>query len=128
MNEGVDVIYQFLDEATAGVTQAIKEKAPGEVFHIGTNKDQYELYPEGTLTSIVQRIDELILRAAKMIEDGSWKGDYYNWGFEEGIVYLAPYHGTEDIVPQALKDKVTQTQEDIISGKIEVPRLSERTE
>jgi len=124
IDQGVDVIYAFLDEGSAGVTNAIKEKALGSVYYMGSNKDQSYLYPEGTLTSIVQRMDLINFRVAQMVEEGTFEGGYHVWGIDEGIVYLAPLHSA---VPAAVSDEIAQLTEDINDGTLVVPRIETPT-
>lgn len=114
--QGVDVIYYYVDQAMLGIQEAAKEK---NVKLIGCIFDQHELAPDLILTSAIQDTPTAIFLAAKAAMDGSFKGETKLYGLDSGALILAPYY---DMVPQDVQDKIKQTMQDIIDGKIKVPR------
>ncbi|MFM8320887.1 MAG: BMP family protein [Chloroflexota bacterium] len=114
--QGVDVIYYYVDQAMLGIQEAAKEK---DVKLIGCIFDQHELAPELILTSAIQDTPTAIFLAAKDAMAGNFKGETKLYGLDSGALILAPYY---DAVPQDVQDKVKQIMQDIIDGKIQVPR------
>jgi basic membrane protein A len=45
---------------------------------------------------------------------------FYNLGIKEKAVYLSPWHGFEDKVPQEVKDEIQAISDKIASGEIKV--------
>jgi len=114
--QGVDVIYYYVDQAMLGIQEAAKEK---NIKLIGCIFDQHELAPDLILTSAIQDTPTAILLAAKSVQEGKFKGETVLYGLDSGALILAPYY---DAVPKDVQDLVEQTKQDIISGKIKVPR------
>jgi basic membrane protein A and related proteins len=114
--QGVDVIYYYVDQAMLGIQEAAKEK---NIKLIGCIFDQHELAPDLILTSAIQDTPNAIFLAAKNAKEGNFKGEVKLYGLDSGSLILAPYY---DAVPQDVQDKVKQVTQDIISGKIAVPR------
>ena len=114
--QGVDVIYYYVDQAMLGIQEAAREK---NVKLIGCIFDQHEMAPDLILTSAIQDTPTAIFLAAKGAMEGSFKGETVLYGLDSGALILAPYY---DAVPKEVQDKVQQTMQDIIDGKIKVPR------
>ena len=114
--QGVDVIYYYVDQAMLGIQEAAKEK---NVKLIGCIFDQHELAPNLILTSAIQDTPTAIFLAAKGAMQGNFKGETVLYGLDSGALILAPYY---DSVSKEVQDKVKQTMQDIIDGKIKVPR------
>jgi basic membrane protein A and related proteins len=83
------------------------------------------------LTSFVLDVDKAYDQAVKMVQAGNFKGEIFKPGLEigkgatgNGIVYLAPFHGLEDKVPEDVKVKLNQLTQDILNKKIIVSEIS----
>lgn len=116
IEQGVDVIYYYVDQAMLGIQEAAKEK---NVKLIGCIFDQHELAPDLILTSAIQDISTAIMLAAKETQAGNFKGETILNGLDTGALFLAPFYGS---VPKEVEDAVNQAKQDIIDGKIVVPR------
>lgn len=116
IEQGVDVIYYYVDQAMLGIQEAAKEK---NVKLIGCIFDQHELAPDLILTSAIQDISTAIMLAAKATMAGNFKGEVILYGLDSGALFLAPFYGA---VPKEVEDAVNQAKQDIIDGKIVVPR------
>lgn len=114
--QGVDVIYYYVDQAMLGIIEAAKEK---NIKLIGCIFDQSALAPELILTSAIQDTPTAIFLAAKGAMEGSFKGETVLYGLDSGALILAPY---SDDVSQEVRDQVEKTKQEIIDGKVEVPR------
>jgi basic membrane protein A len=113
----VDVVFHIADAAGVGVIQACQEKG---VYAIGFGADQNSLAPETVLTTFSVSYSALMVGAVRRIEEGKFVGEVQQYGLADGAVSLAPYHG---LVPDDIAAKIDQMRQDIIDGKIEVPRI-----
>jgi basic membrane protein A len=116
---GVDVIFYYVDNAMLGIQEAAKG---AKVKLIGCIFDQYEMAPDLIITSAIQDISTAIFKAAKTAKDGNFEGKAYLFGLDSGAIALAPFR---ENVPADVVTFVNQVQQDIISGKITVERMSQ---
>jgi basic membrane protein A len=70
-----------------------------------------------------------------MIQNSNFTGKIFKPGLEpykgapgDGIVYIAPFYGLENKVPQDVKTKLNTLKEGIISKKILIPEIYEISE
>ncbi|GAB4479815.1 MAG: BMP family protein [Anaerolineales bacterium] len=116
---GVDVIFYYVDNAMLGIQEAAKG---ANVKLIGCIFDQYEMAPDLILTSAIQDISTAIFEAAKTAKEGNFEGKAYLFGLDSGAIALAPFL---DNVPADVVEFVNQVQQDIISGKLTIERMSQ---
>ena len=116
----VDIIVQVADTTGRGVIAACQDFG---IMVIGTVADQAVLAPEVTLTSVgmdtplfMEMVVQRIMNETFEEELGGTAADVNIGGF------LYPFHEFEDVVPQSVKDLLTQTADDIENGVIVVPR------
>lgn len=114
--QGVDVIYYYVDQAMLGIQEAAKDK---NVKLIGCIFDQHELAPDLMLTSAIQDTPGAIVLTAKAAKEGTFKGELLLYGMDSGALILAPYYG--NVTPD-VEAAVKKAQQEIIDGKIVVPR------
>lgn len=113
ISSGVDVIYQWLDNASPAVLQTAGEKG---VYAFGNTTDQMNVAPKAVLTSAVKRIDLAIAYLADLAIKGILEGKIYTIGFEQpDILYFGKF-GT--MVPKDIEQKAMQNKEDILGKKI----------
>lgn len=115
---GADVIFPVASGASAGGLYAAKEAG---VWAIGYSGDQYVFAPEVTLTSGIVDTGLSIQLLVDEIVNGTFEHKDYWYGLKENVLRLAPYHNTEDKIPQAVKDSVKEWTKKIVSGEYEVP-------
>jgi basic membrane protein A and related proteins len=125
INAGADFLLHVADTSGQGVIEAAKEKG---IYAFGAVSDQNKLAPETVLTSFVLDVDKAYDQAVKMVQAGNFKGEIFKPGLEigkgnvgDGIVYLAPFYGLENKVPEDVKVRLNQLTHDIINKKIIVP-------
>jgi basic membrane protein A len=125
INGGADFLLHVADTSGQGVIEAAKEKG---IYAFGAVSDQNKLAPETVLTSFVLDVDKAYDQAVKMVQAGNFKGEIFKPGLEiakggvgDGIVYLAPFYGLENKVPEDVKVRLNQLTHDIINKKIIVP-------
>ncbi len=116
---GVDVIFYYVDNAMLGIQEAAKGS---NVKLIGCIFDQYEMAPELILTSAIQDISTAIFEVAKTAKEGKFDGKAYLYGLDSGAIALAPFR---ENVPADVVEFVNQVQQDIISGKLTIERMSQ---
>jgi basic membrane protein A len=125
INSGADFLLQVADTSGSGVIEAAKEK---KIFAFGSVSDQYKLAPNTVLTSFVLDEEKAFDQAIKMIQNSNFTGKIFKPGLEpykgapgDGIVYIAPFYGLENQVPEDVKTKFNTIKESIIKKKILIP-------
>lgn len=109
---GADVLIQNADTAGKGVFAAAQEAG---VYAIGWTQDQYDLARGTVLTSAIQRVPVLLVKAASLVRRGRWEGKRYAFGLRDGALELAPFYGL--LSPQE-EATVQQIRQDILTGRI----------
>lgn len=113
ISSGVDVIYQWLDNAAPAVLQTAADKG---VYTFGNTADQLEVSPKSVLTSAVKRIDLGIAYLTDLAVKGELKGEIYTLGLDKPeILYIGKYN---EAVPKDLQEKVVKTKDAILSKKV----------
>ncbi len=110
--QGADVVWPILDHALVGVFDAVKEK---NVYALGFTGDQLDLAPKNILTSGLQRIGVAMVEMVKLVAAGKFSGKVYVFGLEVGATGLGRYN---PVVPQKVKDKVTEVKQALLAGRI----------
>ncbi|GMA22364.1 BMP family ABC transporter substrate-binding protein [Luteimicrobium album] len=125
IDQGADIILPVAGPVGAGTLAAAKDaNSDGKnVSVIWVDSDGAVANPDSAsiiLSSVVKEIGAAVEDVIKTTKDGSFSNDPYVGTLENKGVGLAPFHDFDSKVPQDLKDKITQLQQDIISGKIKV--------
>jgi len=123
-NNGVDIIFQVAGKTGLGVfTEAKKLKKSGKnVWVIGVDRDQFkEGLPENvTLTSAIKRIDKGVDEVITKTLNGNFQGGrILRFGIKENGVGLSKQ---DKNLNKDTKEQVKLYEENIKSGKIEVPK------
>jgi basic membrane protein A len=121
ISAGTDIIFHIADAAGVGIIQACQEKG---IYAIGWGLDQNHLAPQTVITSMLFSGGDLLFDDVKKVIDGTWTGEQRLYGLATGVVGLADYYG---LVPADVAAKVEQAKQDIISGKVVVPYITEKT-
>ncbi|MFB2974138.1 BMP family protein [Aerosakkonema sp. BLCC-F183] len=121
ISTGVDVIYQWLDNASPAVLQTAAEKG---VYTFGNTTDQFDIAPKSVLTSAVKRIDLGIAYLADLAIKGNLKGEIYQIGLENpNILYLGKFGA---MVPKDVQQKAMQAKDAILTKKIRFETCQEK--
>jgi len=115
----VDIIVQVADLTGRGVIAACQAY---NVKVIGTVADQVAIAPNVTLTSIIMDTPRFMDMIAQNITAGTFKQKMGGTIVDVDLSYLAPFHNFENVVPQAVKDLLATTANNIKNGIIVVPR------
>ncbi|WP_210508962.1 BMP family protein [Naasia sp. SYSU D00057] len=120
--QGADVILPVAGQVGEGAAAAALEA--GGVSIIWVDNDGYETLPEEyrpiVLTSVLKNTEDAVVEIVGDDIDGTFSNEPFVGTLENGGVGIAPFHDLAGSVPQELADELTQLQEDIISGAIEV--------
>ncbi|MFN6558880.1 MAG: BMP family protein [Nostoc sp. ChiSLP01] len=113
ISTGADVIYQWLDNASATVLQTASDKG---VYAFGNTQDQLDVAPKAVLTSAVKRLDIAIAYLAELAKQKQLKGQIYTIGLERPDILSLGKFGAA--VPEAVKQKALQAKQEIVDKKI----------
>jgi basic membrane protein A len=116
-NNGVDIIYHAAGGTGKGLFDEVKTREKGKYWAIGVDRDQSNLAPDHTLTSMVKRVDVAVYNVTKELKDGKLKpGEHVVMGLKEGGISLADKHVSPDV-----EKKVEEYKQKIISGELKIP-------
>lgn len=119
--QGADVILHGAGDTGLGVLEAAKVSGH---YAIGSDADQDGLQPGHVLTSVMKRVDNSLYNVAEMHYTDKWEGGQtFMYNIENDGVVLTDMSTIGDKVPEAVREKVQSTIDDIKSGKIEVERI-----
>jgi basic membrane protein A len=116
---GADIIYQASGSTGHGVFEAVRE---ANIRGIGVDADQYEEAPGFILTSMIKRVDVAVFEIIRAAKEQRFEGGIQVFGLKDaGIDYVheGP-HGAG--IPDDVKKKVGELREEIVAGKIKVPK------
>ncbi|BAY77052.1 basic membrane lipoprotein [Nostoc linckia NIES-25] len=113
ISTGADVIYQWLDNASAAVLQTASDKG---VYAFGNTQDQLDVAPKAVLTSAVKRLDIAIAYLAELAKQKQLKGQIYTIGLERPDILSLGKFGAA--VSEAIKQKALQAKQEIVDKKI----------
>ena len=126
INEGADFLLHVADTAGQGVIQAAKENG---VYAFGAVSDQNKLAPETVVTSFVLDPIKAYDSIFRMINGNNFTGIIFTPGLEltknsttdDGIVYIAPFHGFQNKIPADIQANFSQLIQDVRNKKIIIP-------
>ena len=115
IDSGADVLFA----ERFGVIEAAAENG---LWAFGNMSDQYELAPEVVVSSTVWDWEPTIRYLAKQVKAGSFEAiDLKDFSMvAKGGASMAPYHDTEDKIPQDLKDLVDERYSQLLEGSFRV--------
>jgi len=114
IQNGTDVVFGAGDKTGNGAL--IKTASFPGLYCIGIDTDQWETVPSAhpcLLSSAVKLITPGVYDIIKLAKGGTFPtGNYF------GASGLAPYHDFDNIIPQAVKDKINQIATGLKDGSI----------
>lgn len=128
IDDGVDFIAISLSGPGFGAIDAAKDhnaKGGNKVYVVGAFVDMNSRAPDTVITSTLWLTTQPTLKMIDIIREGKFEGKNYEFFMADGSTDLAPYHQLESEIPQEVRDKVSQVRQDIISGKLKVPIITE---
>ncbi|WP_066425452.1 BMP family protein [Anabaena sp. 4-3] len=109
----VDVIYQWLDSASAAVLQTASDK---NIYAFGNTKDQLDVAPQAVLTSAVKRLDIAISYLAELVKNQQITGQIYKIGLERPDILTLGKFGVA--ANEKIQQNALQVKQEIIDKKI----------
>jgi basic membrane protein A and related proteins len=115
IDAGADLMYA----ERFGVSDAAKERG---VLAIGNVVDTQADYPETVVASALWHMEPTIDRAIQAVQSGTFKAeDYGQYSYmKQGGSSLAPFGTFDSKIPEPLKQKVKQRQDEIMAGTFTV--------
>lgn len=119
---GADVGYNVAGSAGLGQIEAAVDSGR---YAFGVDSDQAALLPDYAAnipTSALKNVGNSLMRAIKLDMDGELEyGQLEYLGFAEGGVELVKDAHYEEVVPEAIRTKIEELQQQITDGEITVP-------
>ena len=120
-----DVIFTAAGNSGLGVFDAVEQygrNAQGEAnrFVIGVDSNQNGVTPGFVLTSMVKRVDNAVYDVVKEVLNDNFQGGFHVLGLDKDGVAYAMDEFNEPLVPSEVIQKVEQSKQQIIDGKIRV--------
>lgn len=126
IDQGADIIMPVAGPVGLGAAAAAKEA--GDVLIVGVDADWYETAPDYSsivLTSVIKEIGQAVFDTVEQAAGGSFTAEPYVGTLENEGIGLAPLHDFESQVPEELKTKIAELQDQIISGELVVESPSQ---
>ncbi len=117
---GDDIIFQAAGKAGLGVINEAKARGAG-YYAIGVDMDQAYLAPGRVLTSVIKRIDVVIVDTIKDVIAGKFQSGTHIYGLKDNGVGLSPMTYTKQLIPPQVLSNISKLQNMIIDGKFEPP-------
>jgi basic membrane protein A len=116
--QGVDIIYHASGSTGLGVFEAARQTGK---LAIGVDADQYLEAPGYILTSMVKGVDVAVFQATQWTKENVFRGGIYQLGLKEGGVGYVYDDNNRALIPPAVRERVEQLRQEIITGRIKVP-------
>ena len=114
---GADIVFQIAAAAGIGVLQASGERG---LYSIGVDTNQNDIVPGHVVASDIKDIGLAIWNVFETINDGTYvPGQVLEYGLASGAVDVV-FEGNEQVLPQAIIDKVDELRQQIIDGALEI--------
>ncbi|HSE72169.1 MAG TPA: BMP family ABC transporter substrate-binding protein [Nocardioidaceae bacterium] len=120
IQQGADIIFPVAGPAGLGGLQAAQDNDARGIWVDTDGCVSAAEYCDVLLTSVMKGMDVAVDTAIKESIDGTFSSELFVGTLENGGVGLAPYHESEDDIPQELKDKIEELKQQVISGEIKV--------
>ena len=120
IGQGCDVVFAVGGDAVTGALLAAKEN---NLPAIGTDVDEYNIYPEAQsalLTSAMKNVDIAVYNYLKTVGDGSVKAGISTASLQNGGVGLAPFHAWDSKIPADLKAQLQKAIDGLKDGSIKI--------
>jgi basic membrane protein A len=117
---GADIVFTAAGKSSLGAINAVRRHP--DAYVIGVDSDQDALLPGKILTSAMKRVDISLLRLCERIAAAARLPETFVLGLKEGGVGLTDFRYTQAIVTPPIRRRLAALTDDIIAGRITVPR------
>jgi len=114
INQGADVVFPTMDNATIGSLQAAKEKG---VYAIGMYYDAYSDWPDIILNSAIVNWRQAMVELFSVVKDGKGlEGKDYLWDLNyPKVLNIGTYHPS---VPESVRTEAARLLERVKTGEV----------
>lgn len=117
IEQGADVIMPVAGPVGLG-TASVAEGTDVKIIWVDSDGFETTEYGDIILTSVLKHMGPAVEGAITETVEGAFNNEPYVGTLENEGVSLAPFHDFEDAVPQELKDKLAEYEEQIKSGEL----------
>lgn len=117
ISQGADIIMPVAGPVGLG-TASVAEGTDTKLIWVDSDGYETTEYGDLILTSVLKHMGPAVEGAIEETVNGSFSNEPYVGTLENEGVSLAPFYDFEDAVPQELKDKLAEYEEQIISGEL----------
>jgi len=122
INKGADIVFNVAGETGIGIISRAKKE---NILAIGVDKDQNHLAPDTVVFSAIKDISEVVLLSIQDYFNGDWGehwgGDNLIFGILENATGISSFHNFDSIIPDEVKQKLTNEEQRVREGKIKIP-------
>ncbi|WP_238146599.1 BMP family lipoprotein [Ornithinimicrobium murale] len=119
ISQGADIIMPVAGPVGLG-TASVAEGTDTKLIWVDSDGYETTEYGDLILTSVLKHMGPAVEGAITETVNGEFSNEPYVGTLENEGVSLAPFYDFEDAVPQELKDKLAEYEEQIISGELVV--------
>nr|WP_306238543.1 BMP family ABC transporter substrate-binding protein [Ornithinimicrobium sp. HY1745] len=119
ISQGADIIMPVAGPVGLG-TASVAEGTDTKLIWVDSDGFLTTEYGDLILTSVLKDMGPAVEATIKEGVDGAFTNEPYVGTLENEGVSLAPFHDFDAEVPQELKDKIAEYQEQIVSGELVV--------
>ncbi len=116
ITNGADIIFHAAGGTGLGVIEACQEAG---IYAIGVDSDQSSVAPKTVITSAMKRVDSAVYDIVEKTMDDKFQSGVITYDLASEGVDIAP---TQDLLSQDVIDKVNDVKQQIVDGKITVPK------
>ncbi len=115
---GADVIFHASGSTGLGVFEAARSQGK---LAIGVDADQWSEAPGHVLTSMIKRVDVVVLDTIRRVLEQRFEGGLQVFGLAEGALSWVYDAHNQALVPAAARARVEALRADIVAGSIRPP-------
>ncbi|MEG1139969.1 MAG: BMP family ABC transporter substrate-binding protein [Lachnospiraceae bacterium] len=123
--QGAQIVYAPASQSILGAVQASED---ADKFFVACDTDIWTISEdtdpelvENVLSSTEKKVGDSIFAAVKGLKEGTYKiGENYVLGIKDGAVGLADNANYQKLVPQSIRNKLTEISQEIARGEIVV--------
>jgi basic membrane protein A len=119
ISAGADVIFHASGTTGLGVFEAARDMG---VFAIGVDSDQHDEMPGVVITSMVKRVDVVVYDVIEQTLHHRFTGGMHAFGLRDNGIGYVDSGPHAELIPADVKARVDAIREDIVQGRITVPR------
>lgn len=120
LSQGADVILPVAGPVGLGTGAALEAAGSGTMIWVDSDGYLTTDYGSLIITSVMKEIGAAVFDSIQEQVDGEFSNEPYIGTLENSGIGLAPFHDFEGQVPQEVVDRVSELQEQIISGEVTV--------